>query len=388
MIVVMQKTFLLLAMAALAHTACAQVLTTEVWIGALDRSEGSFVVSGVKNISNHPGYDNQPSFFPDGASLLYTTEAESLDQTGLGVHAVRYFVQSGKSVPLKTARGFSPTPAPDGQSFMTLREGTVWRYDLRGHPRGALLPLVKTAGYFTRIDGHRWVLYMNEKDRQIAIWDQSHTLRTNIVAGVVTAPYRVPGTRSVTFAVLDGDAKKLMRLDLTDDGGSLAPVLATIPFPTGGHHVWTSRGTLLMASGNTIHEWDPNHPEAWPVVHTFSEPDLQGITRIALSPAEDRIALVSTPNDMAVLRESRDASNKAFAAAVAPYPGVGYTRTPNGFAISGSKATERGTWVRGWRWHGRVEELRGDYTVTWQRTISANGTPAWSAETESYATGR
>ena len=46
------------------------------------------VISNLVNVSNdHPGYDNQPAFFPDG-SLVYTTQSGELTDNGLGVHAV------------------------------------------------------------------------------------------------------------------------------------------------------------------------------------------------------------------------------------------------------------------------------------------------------------
>jgi len=43
-------------------------------------------------------------------------------------------------------------------------------------------------------------------------------------------------------------------------------------------------------------------------------PELQGLTRIALSPRGDHIALVSTPRDETIIRDSRAASNQALAA--------------------------------------------------------------------------
>src|SRR5687768_15234316 len=104
---------------AIALPASAQVLTTEVWLGPLDMRDGRFVVGEMKNISNHPGYDNQPSFFADGKSVVFSSEAESVAETGLGIQAVRYDLATGKSTKLPKIRGFSPTPTADG--FMTLR---------------------------------------------------------------------------------------------------------------------------------------------------------------------------------------------------------------------------------------------------------------------------
>ena len=64
-----------------------------------------------------------------------------------------------------------------------------------------------------------------------------------------------------------------------------------------------------MASGHTIYEWNPAKPDDWRVAATFDDPELQGLTRIAISPRGDRIALVSTPRDETIIRDSRAASN-------------------------------------------------------------------------------
>jgi hypothetical protein len=378
MIPLMRHALLLTLLFALARPAAAQILTTEVWLGKLELSDGRFVVSELKNISNEPGYDNQPSFFPDGRSLLFSTEAESVAESGLGVHAVRYRLADGKAEQLTKVRGFSPTPTPNADGILTLREGTVWLHRIDGTPVRTLLPQVKTAGYFSRIDEQRWVLFMNEPERHIALWDGTSLKR--IVPGAVTAPYRISGADAVSFVVQKDETKKLMRMDFS----GASQELATIPFPTAGAHVWTPRGTLLMASGNAIHEWNPSAPDAWPVVHRFSEGDLQGITRIALSPAADRIALVSVPNDLAVLHEWRNTVNNAFTERVAAHRGTSWMRTPNRLDITGDTAVEHGTSLRRWG----SNELRSDYTVKWRRIIQSNGTPIWMIEREEYATRR
>lgn len=376
----MRKTFVLLVAVLWARLAGAQVLTTEVWLGDLDMREGRFAVSNLRNISNHPGYDNQPSFYPDGDSLLYATEADSVAETGLGVHAVRYWVRTDEAKKLTKTRGFSPTPVPEG--IMTLREGTVWLHDAEGNPKESLLPLVKTAGYFVRMDPMRWVLFMNEQSRRIAIWDQQTFTLNGVIENAVTAPYRIPGTDSVSFVVQHGEEKRLHQLDVPGGRESLVRQMDTIPFRTGGHHVWTSRGTLLMASGNVIYEFA--FGGKWKEVARFDAPDLQGITRIALSPNEDRIALVSVPNDRVVLQESAEARNRAMAEALAAYRGTSYERVPASLVIDGATATEKGTWVRRWRARGESREVRGEYEVTWWRSISSSGTPSWRAVAERY----
>jgi Tol biopolymer transport system component len=373
----MRNLVVFLLVLSLAPAVAAQILETEVWVGNVDLRDGGFAVSGLQNISNHRGYDNQPSFLPDGASLLFTTEADNLDETGLGVHAVKYDLRTGKSTPLPFARGFSPTPTSDGK-IMMLRQGGVWLHDAHGRLLRALTD-TKEAGYFNRFEDGAWVLFMNDKDRRIVLYDpQSHALET-MINGAITAPYRVPGQRAVTFVVEADDKLTLHRLDVDE---KRVTMLAAIPFPTGGHHVWTPRGTIFIASGSEIHEWDPQRPTEWPIVHRFDSPDLQGITRIALSPNGDRIALVSTARDEVVVRNSRAAVNDAMAAALTKFRGTSYVRTTGSLSMEDTSAREEGTWIRRWHSADGPVELHGRYTAVWRRTVGSNGTPSWALESE------
>lgn len=378
----MRKFGIVLFLLALAPAAAAQILETEVWAGTLDLNRDSgrgFAVSDLRNLSNHRGYDNQPSFLPDGQSLLYTTEAVNLDETGQGVHAVRYDLRTSKATPLPLAKGFSPTPAKDG-GIMLLREGGVWLHDARGRLVRALTQ-TKTAGYFCRFEDETWVLFMNDKDRRIVLYDpKTHEVET-MINGAITAPYRVPGERAVTFVVQTENTRTLHRLDVDT---KRVTTLATIPFATGGHHVWTPRGTIFIASGAEIREWDPRTPDAWPLVHRFDSPDLQGITRIALNATANRIALVSTGRDEVVLRNSRAAVNDEMRAALAKFRGTSYVRTIETLSMNGDTATEEGTWTRRWRGGEGPVELHGRYTANWRRSIGGNGAPAWELVSESY----
>lgn len=410
----------------------AQILTTEVWVGALDFREGRFDVSDLKNISNDPGYDNQPAFFPDGQTLVYTSViAGDLGDSGLGLHAFLVDLRSGARTPLPEARGFSPTPTADGKQLMMLREGRVWLHDLGGKVLGPLTETT-TAGYYARFDDRTYVLFMNEQQRRIVIYDAKTKKVDTMAVGASTAPYRIPGQRAVTFVAEEpfsaaentaADAPKptlvLRRLDLPT---RKVTTLATIPFPTGGQHVWTARGTLLIASGPQIYEWNPARPDEWKPIYRATNPDLQGITRIAISPASDRIAIVSTPRDEVVIRESRAASNEALAARNAAgvsrffAPGatltassgqhfdgreaiekalagqfeklrdVVYVRTPETIDVSRSDAaaSERGTWTGRWTSDAGPVEVRGDYMAVWRRETSAAGTPSWTIQSELF----
>jgi len=417
---------LLLVSAASLH---AQINDSEVWVGSLDMSGGRFAVSNLVNISKHPGYDNQPAFFPDG-KLVFTSQIALLDETGHAVQAVIHDFANGTSTPVPGALGFSPTPAADG-ALMLLRDGHVVLHDASG--KESQLTETKDAGYFARFDEQTWALYMNDKQRRIVIYDPKTKALDTMALGSMSAPFHIPGKRAVSFVAVEpfpmpeGEAAKtapprkfaLRQLNLDD---RQITTLATVPFRTSGSHVWTSRGTLLIASGHTIYEWNPAKPDDWPIAATFDDPELQGLTRIAISPRGDRIALVSTPRDETIIRDSRAASNAALAAHNATafaqvlkddatvvsasgkvihgrteiqqeidarfkaQPDLVYVRTPTSIEISRSDpaASERGTWTGHTTTPNGPADLRGDYLAVWRKTISSAGLPSWTIASEVF----
>ena len=426
----MNRSATLLFLVLVSFSASAQIYDTEVWVGKLDRTAGRFVISDLKNISNHPGYDNQPAFFADGDRLIYTSEAGQLADDGNGLQAVVVDLRSGQSTAMPSMNGFSPTPMSDGTHVMMLRDGRVWRYDLAG---GKPEPLTETkdAGYFNRIDDRTFVLFMNDKEQRVVIYDQKSKAMKTVATGAVTPIYSVPGQSAVTFVAEspfpvpekpDPAVKRtlsLRRLDL--ESGSVT-TLAAIPFRTGGHHVWTATGTLLMASGRSIYEWSPARPDQWTPVFEATDPGLQGITRIALSVRGDRIAIVSTPAAEAVIRDSRASSNRGLVArkpadvtqiygpdavvttasgkqlagreavkaflteAYGKHSDLLYVRTTDGISVgpSGAIASERGHWTGHWSGPEGTAELRGDYLTGWQSRIGDLGAPEWTIASESF----
>ena len=45
---------------------------TDVYLVSIKRQGSGFAVGDPKNLTHRAGFDNQPSFTPDGKSLLYT----------------------------------------------------------------------------------------------------------------------------------------------------------------------------------------------------------------------------------------------------------------------------------------------------------------------------
>jgi dipeptidyl aminopeptidase/acylaminoacyl peptidase len=93
------------------------------------------------NISNNPGYDNQPSFLPDSSGILFSSNRD-----GKQTDIYRYDIRNKRLTQLtKTPEAeYSPTVTPDRRSFSAVRVEAddtqrLWRFDRDGENPRVLL---------------------------------------------------------------------------------------------------------------------------------------------------------------------------------------------------------------------------------------------------------
>src|SRR5262249_36264272 len=124
---------------------------TDIFLATLS-ARGQAAVARAVNITHTPGYDNQPSFTPDGASLLFTSN-RGATQTDI----YRYDLGTGTTARVTETpeSEYSPTVTPDGKHVSVIRveaDGTqrLWRFTLEGTEPELVLERVKPVGY------HAW----------------------------------------------------------------------------------------------------------------------------------------------------------------------------------------------------------------------------------------
>jgi hypothetical protein len=117
------------------------VATEDIFVVDVRLARGKLEFGQPANITNRAGYDNQPSFLPDGQSLLYTSQREN-DQTDI----YRYDFKTKQSTRLtSTDEGeYSPTVMPGGKFFSVIRverdkTQRLWKFPLAGCEPSLLL---------------------------------------------------------------------------------------------------------------------------------------------------------------------------------------------------------------------------------------------------------
>lgn len=258
---------------------------TDIFILPLRGTGGSLTTGVPRNITARAGYDNQPFFSPDRRSLYYTSQREG--QTDI----YRYDLAAGTTTQVTRTpeNEYSPTVMPDGKHFSVIRDSTqhLWSFTLEGTPVRALLDSVRPIGY------HTW---LNPDTVFVFVLGSPATLRRAELAGgtavvvardIGRALLKVPGRRAVSYAQRDSAGYLVRSIDpVTGRGETLIRLPEDNEF-----FIWLADGSLLSASGNRLLRWRAGEKD-WSEVTRFTEPGLQRITRLAVSPAGDRLALV------------------------------------------------------------------------------------------------
>jgi dipeptidyl aminopeptidase/acylaminoacyl peptidase len=271
-------------------------LATEIYVAELRVTERRVSVGTPVNVTARAGYDNQPFFLRDGRSFLYT----SIHEDGQA-DIYRYDLDRTASVRLTSTREseYSPTPLPDGNGFSVVRvepDSTqrLWAFNADGSKPRLVLDSIKPVGYHAWANDHTVVLFVLGSPPTLQIADA----RAPAASGEILARdigrslQRIPGREAVSFVQRDSVAgASLQEVDVRTHR-----VMKLAPAPAGADFfVWTPTGIVLTASGTTLYQWDPQRGGDWEPIADLTPAGLTNLTRLAVSPNGDRLAIVAVP---------------------------------------------------------------------------------------------
>jgi len=298
---------------------------TEIFLASLFMKDGKVAVGAPVNITRNPGYDNQPSFTPDGNRILFASARRSMppsrDRNAAAESSIpatdifRYDIATRMiSRITNTPEGeFSPAVMPDGKEISVVRveaDGTqrLWRIAASDDGVGGssvILRDIKPVGYYAWVDDRTLALYVLGQ-RGEASTLQVADAQTGTVQVVATnigrSIQRMPSgnvsfvTRQGTTADNSPAVASLHQLFNT----SAAPGFRTEPLtslPPGigePYVVWLPDSSALVASNATLYRWRRGET-SWTAVANLAAFGLQGVSRLAISPKGDRIAIVASP---------------------------------------------------------------------------------------------
>ena len=265
---------------------------TEIFLAALNLRASPPLARAV-NITSSPGYDNQPSFTPDGAAILFTS-----NRGGTQTDIYRYDITSGSTsrVTSTPESEYSPTVTPDGGHISVIRveaDGTqrLWRFSLDGANPELVLDRVKPVGYHVWVDDHTLALFVLGPPATLQLADTRTGTSAEVARGINRSLQRIPKRGTVSYVDKDEDGSLMIR-ELDPKSKSKTTLVAAVAGAKEADLAWTHDGVLLMAEKDVLYSWKRD-ASGWTRVADLAALGMRGVTRLAVSPKGDRLALVT-----------------------------------------------------------------------------------------------
>jgi hypothetical protein len=264
---------------------------TEIHLIPLTVGDTSVTIGAPVNITNRPGYDNQPSFTADGRSVLFTSVRADAQAD---IYRYDIGTRSTTRVTSTTESEYSATVMPGGRRFSVIRveaDSTqrLWSFALDGSDPRLVLPDVKPVGYHAWSGDSIVAVFVLGQPATLQLASTRGGAARQVAGNIGRSLVAIPGGGSVSFVRRDGDGWMIERVDAS---GTVTPVGRA---PAGAEYLaWTPGGDIISASGNALFLWrarDAN-PQ-WKEVARFTQPALQRLSRLAVSADGRWLAVVA-----------------------------------------------------------------------------------------------
>jgi hypothetical protein len=280
----------------------------ELFLCDLSFAGGRAVIGEPRNISNNPGYDNQPFFTADGSAVLFTSvrggrKPEVIKGAATGSDIYRYDIPTGtlKQLTDTLESEYSPTVTPDGRHFSTVRvevDGTqrLWRFAIDGGEPTLLLPDVKPVGY------HAWggtdlvALFVLGDPPTLQLADVTSGRALTLGRNIGRSLQRIPGG-GLSFIQRQIGERGELRLHVMELDPAKRTSSRLVDLPAGvteADLAWTPDGRMLMAHDGALQSWRRGEREMSRVAD-LAAAGLRGVTRLAVSPRGGRVVFAAQP---------------------------------------------------------------------------------------------
>ncbi len=264
---------------------------TEVYLMDITSAYSGLEVYNFKNISNNSGYDNQPSFI-DNNTVVFA--GNNKNQADIASYSISSEEKTFFNSPTEGGE-YSPMQIPNSKKIAAVRldpdgKQRLYTYGKNGSHEETI-PNLQVA-YYAFKDEHTLlasVLAQNELNLVVAnVQTQKvDTLKYNTGRSI----HKVPNTKkTMSYTFLNEDDN----YDVYQLNMETLESFFVVELPIGiQDHIWLSESKLLIGSGNKLFLYDLFGPGEWKEVANLSEYNIANITRLAVSPNGEKLALVA-----------------------------------------------------------------------------------------------
>jgi hypothetical protein len=261
---------------------------TEVYLFDLIQNDSIFTVENPINISDNKGYDNQPSFLNDGTGVLFTSTRDN--QTDI----ILYNLENQTKAWLTNTLGneYSPIQTSYKKHFTAIRlekDGTqlLWMYPFSRRKPKVLIENLKV-GYHVWYNKKMVVVFVLGDPATLQVSNLKFKIKYPIEKNIGRSLHKIPETDLIGYINLQENEPEIYSINpVNSEKKYIADVLKDSQ-----DMAWTPDGTIIMGRGDKLFKLKPGIDKEWIEFASLESFQLTGITRIAVSPLGNKIAIV------------------------------------------------------------------------------------------------
>lgn len=269
----------------------AQLPDTDIFLCSIKKTSIGYSFSKPENITNRIGYDNQPTFTPDGKKILFVS---IFDSTQSDVYSYDIKSKQIKQFTKTSVSEYSPAYTPDNKYI------SVVRVDTDSGQRFYKLPVnsIEKADLVKNTDSIGYACWLNDSMLTMFILGPSHTLQLlniktserKLIASDIGRCMKLSGDKSKMYFILKSNEKEWYIYSMDCKNFTLNRVTQTLH--NSEDFAVMPDGTLFMGMESKLYRHDPLNENGWIEIGDFSG-SLPGFYRIAINENGTMLALVA-----------------------------------------------------------------------------------------------
>lgn len=264
---------------------------SEIYLFDVKKEKGRLAIFNPVNITNHPGYDNQPSFHTDKPLLYYS----SFNEDGRSdIRSYNFRTGETRDITRTQEREYSPTLTPDGKYLSCIIQRDNGAQDLGKYPvdGGEPVTLIDNLiiGYHAWADKENVLLFVLGEPLTLR-WRNLSTGEEKIWSeNIGRSLHKIPKENAMSFVhKVSDEVWMISQLNIaTHEITGLVPTL-----PGREDLVWTQDGQIIMSDGENLFICNPKEGKQWTEIGmNTGNVSIHGLTRLALSNDGKKMAVV------------------------------------------------------------------------------------------------
>ena len=260
---------------------------SDIAVFELVKNRAGLAIDRPVVFAQSPGYDNQPHFSPDSSGIYFTRIENSQ------AHLWHWSAETGSHQWAKSPLSeYSPTPMLDGSGRLsTVRveqdeSQRLWSYDPK---RGfqLLFESIKPVGYHAW-SGTRVALFVLGEPHQLHIAQLGQESSKIVDRRIGRCLQKIPGEDAVSYTVEEGKRHRLKSYNFST---GKTRTLRLLPGES-QDYVWLDSKVLISSNGSNLLCAEVDSEKPWKKLGNRSNLTLNEISRLAISPDGEKLAVV------------------------------------------------------------------------------------------------